>query len=349
MQAPLSFPATAASSLINGYCEDFVSLAASMAQTLEQVKMRDLPLDECRDVLTRVERGMRDLAEAIGGVLAHTAKAAPAARGRTAPGRRASKAGGKAPASAARPGASAGAPPRATPAPIRPPNDAERATPRRFDRIGTPDRPGPRAMPVAPAEALPPTDGAVRRPHQEPAKTPPSLDPTRVPPPPSVGSMLAGSNDTMPLRSVFQFLARMRKSGTLRVGLDTEEMSFDLGDGCLIATTSNRMQQNERLGDLLIELGFIAPMDLEVFVRMHGQSLRQLGGALAQAGRITEGQLAEALELQVARRFKRAVVATKATYDFRECPRPRGDGRIRIRAFEVMSGDQRSGDDADQE
>ena len=32
------FPASAANSLIQGYCDDFVSLAAVLAQTLEQIK-----------------------------------------------------------------------------------------------------------------------------------------------------------------------------------------------------------------------------------------------------------------------------------------------------------------------
>lgn len=59
------FPASAANSLIQGYCDDFVSLAAILAQTLEQVSMRGIPIAGSRPALERIENGMRDLAAAI--------------------------------------------------------------------------------------------------------------------------------------------------------------------------------------------------------------------------------------------------------------------------------------------
>lgn len=68
----VQFPATAAKTLVEGYCSDFIQLAASFAQTLEQVSMRKLELGESRESLERVEKGMRDLADAIGALLAAT-------------------------------------------------------------------------------------------------------------------------------------------------------------------------------------------------------------------------------------------------------------------------------------
>lgn len=73
-----SFPATAVGPMLEGYCDDFVSFAASLAQTLEQVKMRRLPYAANCASLARVERGMRDLAEAIGSLLAAAPSASPA-------------------------------------------------------------------------------------------------------------------------------------------------------------------------------------------------------------------------------------------------------------------------------
>src|SRR5262245_42291401 len=339
MQAS-SFPATAATSLITGYCDDFIALAASMAQTLEQATMRSLPLDSCRDQLTRVERGMRSLAEAIGGMLAqlpgsHEHGHATAA-GAAPPANAAPTAVHAAPA--ARPAQrsqAASTPTTHAPTTHAPTGPAIAPTPRAARPAAAADTPSAHAQPVArgAGEAKKATAAAAA------AAAPGAAAPQRGP----VSSMLAGSNDTMPLRSVFQFLSRMRKSGTLRVTLDSEELTFDLGDGSLIATTSNRPHAGERLGEILAELRFLVPQEIDGFVRQHGHSLRKLGGALVQAGRLTEGQLLEALELQVTRRFRRATSAQKATYDFRECPRPRGDGRIRIRAFEILGG---GGDDA---
>jgi hypothetical protein len=73
------FPASAASSLIEGYCEDFVGLAAILAQTLEQVVMRQLDIEKCRPALNRTEKGMRDLADAIRELLDKRVQAAAAA------------------------------------------------------------------------------------------------------------------------------------------------------------------------------------------------------------------------------------------------------------------------------
>src|SRR5688572_29518403 len=69
------FPASAASSLIQGYCDDFVSLATILAQTLEQVSMRGISLEHSRPPLQRIEKGMRELADAIRELLdrGHTA------------------------------------------------------------------------------------------------------------------------------------------------------------------------------------------------------------------------------------------------------------------------------------
>ena len=69
MEDGITFPSSAASSLVSGYCDDFVALAATMAQTLEQVAMRNLPLGDNRRSLDRVEKGMRELADAIRSML----------------------------------------------------------------------------------------------------------------------------------------------------------------------------------------------------------------------------------------------------------------------------------------
>ena len=80
---PSRFPAAAANSLIQGYCDDFVALAASLAQTLEQVAMRDIDFASSRSSLERIENGMRDLGEAIHDLLARGRKEAESAAATT--------------------------------------------------------------------------------------------------------------------------------------------------------------------------------------------------------------------------------------------------------------------------
>ena len=71
------FPASAANSLIEGYCDDFISLAAVLAQTLEQVTMRDIDISRSSEQLTRIESGMRNLAQAIHELLERGTSEAP--------------------------------------------------------------------------------------------------------------------------------------------------------------------------------------------------------------------------------------------------------------------------------
>jgi hypothetical protein len=98
-----TFPASAAGPLVEGYCSDFIGLAASMAQTLEQASMRKLSLEENRASLTRVERGMRELADAIASLLGTApaaAQPAPEAAATTAAPERPAPAASAAPARA---------------------------------------------------------------------------------------------------------------------------------------------------------------------------------------------------------------------------------------------------------
>ena len=143
----------------------------------------------------------------------------------------------------------------------------------------------------------------------------------------------------MPMRSVLQFLSRMRKTGTLWISLENERMTIDMIDGAVSGTTSDRPPEVERVGDLLVEHGFLAPEEVVPYRKRIGGPV-PIGAALVRARKITEGQLLEVLELQVRRRVERAMRCTKASYAFHEGPRRRGDGRIKLRPFELLSGNK---------
>jgi hypothetical protein len=259
-----AFPASAASSLVSGYCADFIQLAATMAQTLEQVSMRSLDLGGSRDELQRVEHGMRDLADAIAALLARTE-------------------GGKPVALQAPP------PP---PAPVPPPPPAEEAA----DEMLEDKRKVPREECV-----------------------------------------MHGSCHSMPLTSVFQFLGRTHKTGTLCLQLGDEQIAFAFEDGSVAGTSSTKPPNNERLSSLLVERGFVTPELIESLAPAAGGTVRELGDALVKSKRVTPGQLLEALEMQVHRRFYRALSSGKdSTYSFYS-GQPRCSHRmLRIKTFEIL-------------
>jgi Domain of unknown function (DUF4388) len=224
------FPASAAGSLVEGYCNDFLEIATTFTQTLQQVQSRNLPLQQNRPTMERTVQGLRKLADYMDRLLG-----------------------------------------------TQKPVDAD-------------------APPMA-------SDGT-----------------------------LTGSNHTMPVLAVFQYLGRRRKTGTLSVDLTDEKLTFDFGDGSVVRTTTTRSADKERIGDLLIERKFVTMEQLKPYL----DKASHLGGACVEAGLVSNGQLMEILELQVLRRFERVVRASEVTYSFKDGRASANDGRIRIRPFELL-------------
>ena len=290
MEDGITFPSSAASSLVSGYCDDFVALAATMAQTLEQVAMRNLPLGDNRRSLDRVEKGMRELADAIRSMLTRP-------DGQLVDPLLAAK------------GSAVGANGSAV----------SQATTRAADvsrTLATGDD-GHRPK----SEDKVRVSGAGGRPAKRPGAV-----------------IFQGDTDSIPVRSVMQYLSRMRETGTLWIALGEERITIDLLDGCVAGTTSDRPPSTERVGDLLVETGLVSP---DQIVEGHGSSNGphgsvSVGVAMMRAGLITERQLLEVLELQVRRRVERANKSRHAAYSFHEATRSRGHGRLRIRPFELL-------------
>ncbi|MCA8977176.1 MAG: DUF4388 domain-containing protein [Planctomycetes bacterium] len=271
------FPASAASALIDGYRDDFVAFAAVLAQTLEQISMRGIPIDDSRASLELVERGMREMAEAVRGLLS----------------------GGRAP------------------------------LPLTSRWSGHPDEPGKAssAIPGAPPLAsAPPAD--------RPVVTADGLPHEPV---------LKGSNQSMPMLSVCQFLGRTRKSGTMHVTVGDERMTFEFKNGFVQHTTSSGGPANKRIGEVLIAMGFCGDRDLAAALSDSAAAGLTVGERVLRSKIVTHGQLLEALERQVQLRFVRACRAPLASYEFEEGACPTTDGRIHITPFELAWQQQHAG------
>lgn len=303
-----AFPASAACSLVSGYCSDFIDLAATMAQTLEQVTMRSLDIGASKEQLARVEKGMRALADAIGEVLA--------------------KLDGDKPPKGLKPAAPssiASSPSRVVPVtPVK--ASSPKLPPQRAD---LPARPAPDAPTSRPAASAPPASSApvVR------GGAAAASNPTPPTAPGSANGELQGSTDTLPMRSVFQFLGRTRKTGHLHVTCGRERIRFEFVDGCMVGTSSTASAPDELLGTIFVELGIVTAPQIETHVKQYGDGRQRLGSALVQARLVTESQLADAVDRQTTRRFQRVVGQKQATYVFEpEAEQTERGIRIRSRA-----------------
>jgi len=304
------FPASAANSLVEGYCDDFVSLASVLAQTLEQISMRGIPIDGSRASLERIENGMRNLSDAIHELLE---------RGKV----RGSLAGALDAASKPQPNS---APAKPTPQPALVGATAARPAPGL-----RPAGFGAAATAVRPAANAPATPTVARA----AATTAPASTsrPTAAPAAPAAaaaGESLKGTSQSMPLLSVFQFLGRMRKAGVMRVRLGGEDLLFEMQNGCITATASNHCPHNEQLDALLVEGNACTAEALDpILGRIPPTRTEAFADAAVAAGVVTEAQVFDALARQQSRRYTRACRSSDAIYEFVEGARQKHEGRLR--------------------
>lgn len=319
-----AFPASAAGSLVSGYCADFIDLAATMAQTLEQVTMRSLDIGGSKEQLARVERGMRDLADAIGDVLKKIGGTAEAPAKKVAeripdriPDRSAPKLVQVTPVTA---GTANKVPAGrvARPAPEAPTPEAR-----------APQKPvaPPAAAPKPTASSAPVASGGRGNAAPKEPSAPPAAAAAAAP----ESSMLHGSTETLPMRSVFQFLGRTRKSGQLHVAMEKEKVRFEFVDGCMVGTSSTNSPKDELLGSILVELGLVNSQQVEALVKEHGDGRQRLGAALIKAKLVDQSQLADVIDRQTTRRFQRIVTQKRASYEF-AADEDQAGGAMRIRS-----------------
>ena len=413
------FPASAAHSLIEGYCDDFVSLAAVMAQTLEQVSMRGIDIRRSHDKLTRIETGMRGLADAIQDLLERgqvTPDLSSKLETGNLPARRTDQrvdgedTGGFVPpsdwilppsmleddddndeatkstaaenatteltpdmlsslAAGPKPTEHAPQPPAQPPGPCEPPtfersseafglgrNHTRPPAPQPTRQQAPSTRPAPQRRndghrnsavrsphsrrerqtreAKQPTQQVPPAQPPQSAPPTQPAQPTPSAQPAPSAQPVDDGA-LRGTSQSMPVLSVFQFLGRTRKSGVMTIRLPDETMCFEFENGCVQACKSTQAISGERLGDLLLETTGCNPQDLARLLDGQNAQKAQLGELVVQSGLATNGQVLEALELQVRRRFARACAAPEAQYEFCDGFPNRTDGRVRIAPAEL--------------
>jgi hypothetical protein len=321
------FPASAATALIDGYCDDFVSLASILAQTLEQVSIRGIKLDRSRESLERIERGMREMSEAIKELLERGQVTtdfevtlgrekkekdpppvpSPAPAPATAP--------PKAAAPSTAPTPTAG-PARMAPMPGSSPARPDNGAPSAASRPAV-SRPSTTPKAPVPSAATP----RPRPPSPPPAK---ASAPNARPPAPAIPS-------ATPFRSLLESLEQERRNGTLYVQAGQETLAFELVDGCITQTASDGIVADERLGDLLIEAGHCTREKLaSVLSRLRPDEKHLIGEVLVREGMVANRHVIEALEKQVQRRLRRACTTANARFDFADGELMPDDGRVRV-------------------
>ncbi|MFT4515877.1 MAG: hypothetical protein ACI91B_004598 [Planctomycetota bacterium] len=367
---PMSFsqsPASVAHALIEGYCDEFLSLASLFAEALVQADSRGIDITSSQNNLDCFKQGMASLGAVIDELRqseppARTAPAEPepdsrlesepepeaAVPFRTMPNLTDEAAWGS---SALAAGQVDEKPPadvdhaeidarvveaysflvdseesgQRSDAADREANEIDPNAPVHFDR-----RPAPgfgRAL-----KSLPSNTGGVT--NKALAKAIGDSGSDETVPGVSVNPSLKGSNASMPVHSVFQFIERVRKSGVMRVELADEAITFEFEGGWVHSCRTNNLDKGDRLGDLLA--GVCDEKELRVLLEQaEAMNNLQIGELIVRSGLVSNGQVLDALEAQIHRRFGRACESAEATYEFVEGVVVKSDGRVRIAPMEL--------------
>lgn len=152
----------------------------------------------------------------------------------------------------------------------------------------------------------------------------------------TTSTSLRGRNASMPLPALFHMLERGRKTGVLTVDLEHDVLAFEFERGLLQSCVAKNVPEDERLCNLLDEIGSHDPKAIELMLdQAEGKTGLYAGEVLVRHGLVTNGQLQQALEEQLFLRFRRASQAAEGRYEFRECEHRPTDGRIKIAPMEL--------------
>jgi Domain of unknown function (DUF4388) len=133
---------------------------------------------------------------------------------------------------------------------------------------------------------------------------------------PDRGATLAGKCPEFPLTSVLQFVVAQKKTGTLKIKLPDEVLSFQVVDGNIVHSSTDRPRRGERLGEILIENGHVTMHHFMAFVDSFRSENRLLGMAMVEKGLVTQDALTSALEEQMQTHFDRAFDADECSFEF---------------------------------
>ena len=146
--------------------------------------------------------------------------------------------------------------------------------------------------------------------------------------------IMQGTTESLPIASVFQFLRQMRKSGTLHVQANGENLTFSVRDGKIDGATTDQPPVSERLGDMLVDSGLVSREHIEELVARK----RFSGDALVGSGLVSNEQLLGLLRQQMRMRYERISSARRASYAFHEAPVGGRNGEVRVTAAELRAG-----------
>jgi hypothetical protein len=110
---------------------------------------------------------------------------------------------------------------------------------------------------------------------------------------------LEGTIKDFGLPDIFQLIGLQRKTGTLTLQSDKEEVTVTFENGMVVMADSSAKRLEDRLGHVLVKQGRVSAARLEEALQTQKATLQRLGHILVTSNAITAKDLREALQVQV--------------------------------------------------
>ncbi len=133
---------------------------------------------------------------------------------------------------------------------------------------------------------------------------------------------LKGTLKDFGMADIFQLISLQQKSGILKVKKGQEEVIISFLNGSVVGADTSKRELEEKLGQLLVKKGFIAPHQLKNALNIQKKTLMRLGHILVNEEYISREQLQEALEYQVKAIAYKIFRWKDGTYFFSQEERP---------------------------
>ncbi len=125
----------------------------------------------------------------------------------------------------------------------------------------------------------------------------------------------SGHTDAVSVPELIGFFQLQAKTGVLRIEAEQETFSLTYIGGELCRVTSSRSPAGQRLGDLLVSLGYITEARLQELL-VDAPSGMKIGEVLRTTGGLLPESISAALKLQVQGIFERLCNVTGANFSF---------------------------------
>ncbi len=142
--------------------------------------------------------------------------------------------------------------------------------------------------------------------------------------------VLSGSTSAVPIADLLEFLSMMKKTGILWVRAKAETFTLQLEQGVLVHASSSNSPTGARLGDIMVDQGFVDANRLRTMLRGHTRWSGKIGIALEKAGIVTAEHLTQALEIQVKMLFQRLFEVKNSAFSFAERLSNSTENRVKL-------------------